>query len=97
MSGHTLPLYEGLSFINQFCCFQVFGIKCPPPEGCVIIQGDVMPVEAKKAIQFECENCGEVQFSEYTLNHGWHVDRAVNEDRIDCEECGHENHVIEEL
>ena len=56
-----------------------------------------MTVTAERAIQFECEECGLVQFSEYTLVHGWYGDRAVNEDNIDCEKCGHENHVIEEL
>ena len=56
-----------------------------------------MTVTAERAIQFECEECGLVQFSEYTLSDGWYENRAVNDDRIYCEECGHENHVIEEL
>ncbi len=56
-----------------------------------------MTVEAEKAIQFECEECGRVQFSEDTLCYGRYADRTVKEDRIDCEKCGHENHVIEEL
>ena len=56
-----------------------------------------MPVDARKAIMFVCEECGFNQYSDYTLEHGWFEDRAVNEDRIDCEECSHENHVIEEL
>ncbi len=56
-----------------------------------------MTVDAEKAIQFECEECKEVQFADYMLEPGWHEDRAVNEDRINCSECNHENHVIEEL
>lgn len=56
-----------------------------------------MAVTAEKAIEFKCEKCDKFQFAEYTLAQGWYEDRAVNEDRIDCEYCGHENHVIEEL
>ena len=56
-----------------------------------------MTVEAEKAIQFECENCGHFQYESYTLCSGSFEDRAVNEDRIDCEKCGYENHIIEEL
>lgn len=56
-----------------------------------------MPVTAERAIQFECEKCGHIQYGDYTLDMGWHEDRAIMEDRINCENCGHENHVIEEL
>ena len=56
-----------------------------------------MTVRAEQAIQFECEKCKEVQYADYSLEHGWHEDRAVNEDLIACQSCGHENHVIEEL
>ena len=55
-----------------------------------------MTVEAEKAIQYECEKCGEVQFSEYTLCPEWFEDREVMSDRILCDSCGHDNHVIEE-
>jgi transcription elongation factor Elf1 len=54
-------------------------------------------VKAHEAISFTCWNCGTEQLAYYTLNPGWYVDRAVNEDVIDCEKCGEENHVIEEL
>lgn len=56
-----------------------------------------MTVIAEKAISFKCEHCGTEQFHDYTLESGWYVDRAVNEDKIDCVTCGHTNHVIEEL
>ena len=56
-----------------------------------------MTVTAEKAIQFECEKCGHIQYSEYTLAPGWYQDRAVNEDSILCELCGHDQHIIEEL
>ena len=56
-----------------------------------------MTVTAEKAIQFECEKCGRIQFTEYTLTHAWYEDRAINEDNIMCEKCNHDNHVIEEL
>ena len=55
-----------------------------------------MTVEAEKAIQFECEECGHFQYESYTLIGGSHEGRAVEEDYIDCEKCGHENHVIME-
>lgn len=56
-----------------------------------------MTVEAEKAIEFKCEKCGELQYFDYTLIPGWYEDRAVNEDKITCEKCSHQNHVIEEL
>lgn len=56
-----------------------------------------MTVEAGRAIWFECEKCTHGQYADYSLDSGWFDGRAVNEDYIDCEECGHENHVIEEL
>ena len=56
-----------------------------------------MTVEAEKAIQFECEKCGYLNYESYTLESGWYEDRAVMEDCLECGECGHENHVIEEL
>ena len=54
-------------------------------------------VKAEKAIQFTCEKCLTPQFGEYSLMEGWYIDRVVMEDKIDCEKCGHTNHVIEEL
>jgi len=54
-------------------------------------------VVAERAIQFECENCGHMQYDNYALSPGWYINRAVNEDNIVCAECGHDNHVIEEL
>ena len=56
-----------------------------------------MTTEAMRAISFECEECGEIQFADYTLESGWFEDRVVMSDLIDCENCGRENHVIEEL
>lgn len=56
-----------------------------------------MTVTAEKAISFKCENCGSTQLADYSLEQGWYEDRAVNEDKIDCMACFHENHVIEEL
>ena len=54
-------------------------------------------VKAAKAIKFECEECGYDQYADYTLEHGWYDDRAVMRDNIACENCGHDNLVIEEL
>jgi len=56
-----------------------------------------MTTEAGRAIIFDCEHCGETQFASYTLEQEWYVDRMVMADNIDCEFCGKENHVIEEL
>ena len=56
-----------------------------------------MTVTAEKAILFECEKCHKEQFYKYSLEHGWYDDRAVMEDRIVCQYCNHDNHVIEEL
>ena len=56
-----------------------------------------MAVQVEKAIRFKCEHCGKVQFGEYTLIPGKYMDREVNEDHILCEQCNHDNHVIEEL
>lgn len=56
-----------------------------------------MTTEAMRAISFECEECGEIQFADYTLVDGWYMGRAVNEDNIICEHCWHDQHVIEEL
>ena len=56
-----------------------------------------MTVEADRAIGFACEKCGEYQYHEYSLDNEWYEDRCVMADRIDCEYCGHENHVIENL
>jgi len=46
---------------------------------------------------FECEKCHHGQYADYTLGSDWEDDRAVMADNIDCEECGHENRVIEDL
>lgn len=56
-----------------------------------------MTVTAEKAIYFECEECGHGMYIDYTLDHDWEGDRAVMSDKIDCEECQHQNRVIEEL
>jgi len=56
-----------------------------------------MTVEAERAIQFECEECGEIQYHEYSLQDSWLDNRAVNADNIMCEKCGHDNFVFEEL
>jgi len=56
-----------------------------------------MTVKASRAILFDCEYCGETQYSSYALDQEWYEDRMVMADRIDCEVCGKENHVIEEL
>jgi len=55
-----------------------------------------MTVKAGRAIMFDCEYCGEAQYHEYTLEMEWSKDRMVMADRIECEFCGKENHVIEE-
>ena len=52
---------------------------------------------AQTAIQFECEKCGKIQFEEDSLDYAWFKDRTVREDHIQCEKCGHDNHVIQEL
>jgi len=58
-------------------------------------------IKAERAIQFDCEQCGETQYFEYTLEHGWCYDdgrsRAVMQDEVQCEFCGHMNHVYQEL
>ena len=56
-----------------------------------------MTTKAYKAIEFTCEYCEKRQYAEYTLDHEWFEDRYVNSDWINCEECGKENHVIQEL
>ena len=50
---------------------------------------------AKKAIYFECEKCGQGQYLDYTLEYFWEDDRAVMADMIDCENCYHQNRVIQ--
>ena len=55
-----------------------------------------MTVTAKKAIQFECEECGHFQYGSYSLEGAYYKGRVVNEDHIMCKQCGHDNHVIEE-
>ena len=56
-----------------------------------------MTQTANKAIQFKCEKCGYIQFSKYTLEYSYFEDRYVYQDHIQCEKCGHDNHVIQEL
>lgn len=60
-------------------------------------EGGKMTVEADRTIGFRCEKCGEYQYHEYSLEVEQLKDRVVMSDRIDCEYCGHTNHVIEYL
>ena len=59
----------------------------------------MMTVDAGKAIWFECGYCGHGQYADYSLDSDWDVDRgaAVMADNIDCEKCGKENRVVEDL
>lgn len=52
-----------------------------------------MSVQIRKAIWFHCEKCKWGQFSFDTLE--FNKDSKIREDRIDCQECSYENHVIE--
>lgn len=56
-----------------------------------------MTTTAQKAIYFRCEDCDYPQYHLHTLEHGWFNDRYVNQDHIVCENCGFDNHIIEEL
>jgi hypothetical protein len=58
-----------------------------------------MTVVADKAIGFECEKCGKYNYEDYALDQGWDNDppRAVMEDNVICDKCGHENRVIMEM
>ena len=56
-----------------------------------------MTTTVEKAIYFRCEYCDHPQYHRYSLEHGWHDDRAVMQDNILCEKCGRDNHIIEEL
>ena len=49
------------------------------------------------AIKYKCEKCGMEQFEEDSLDYGCYENKAVRQDHIQCENCGHDNHVIQEL
>jgi len=55
--------------------------------------------KAERAIMFECEKCGRINFEEDTLDYEPHESekRWIRFDRIDCDKCGHENAVYMEL
>ena len=52
-----------------------------------------MSVEAEKHIRFKCEKCGKLEYAVDALECALWKGVFVNSDRVDCEKCGHTNHV----
>lgn len=56
-----------------------------------------MAVIAHRAIWFECKECKWVNYYPYTLEPELHKGKKIMGDKLFCEKCKTDNHVIEEL
>lgn len=53
--------------------------------------------KAVRCINFICDNCGKINYHQYSLEKGSYEGKVVMKDRIDCVKCSYDNFVYEEI